>query len=1228
MTVTMSFESAVPPLPHRETKRQSQKRKKDERKRMLELLRQFRREDTFQLFDDPIDTSIVTDYAETVKHPMDFGIVEQKIDAESYPSLTEFQMDLELICQNCMAYNDEGSECYEEASRLLKIIKRRMHIAIYNVDPEPPTKRRRTKQTKRRKGPKLDKNVSDFLRASNKEVITQAKVEKTKTVPSETAESPQFPYEQIDGYLPVEGADRESVLGKLRTEKRGKCDGNHCSKLENLGPFENELMTFKSECVDRKMLAECSDACGCSSDSCKNRSITLGQGMKLGKDVKKVMTFGIDPYTRLNLIKILPRGLSPDTINSFIDGCFLPAVNEFIPFYKEIEWNPKTVESEMKQKFGSGTTTPPEPDVENSIPMVIQEGEAAVSSHNDAILPVDSKKTEVQKASDLAERPDTVEPKVPPTVTMLEHMHFDAAVHPVNMVTDMHLADLDTVSDSVGPVNMVTNADGHMVTDSNSHMVVDSELLVTKQMDTTANVPSTGEPSMPSQSQSIPTQSSSINNIIMSNSSSSNGVLPTSSNNLTQTSELIPTGVQSNTQKTHFPSSQISVTDDNIKATDSVPSKDNPVSVEIPPTSSPASFGTKEVLLMILQQGSERHDESTLSLAHHMYFKLRRFGPQSLSAEYPVHPKGLGVICCADGGIAANSFIIEYFGEVYPPWRWFEKQDATKVTERRLGIKDKVPDFFNIMLERHKDDSRGFDVVFVDPIRKGNFGSRLSHSCSPNCTSVVMAVDGRYVIAVYALRAIARGEELCFDYNSVTESEEEYRAAVCLCGQASCRGSFLYFAGSTTFQQVMRAHHNFLHRVAMVVRACSESVTDDDRKRVLAAGIKSSVLEGLPSWCVKWVALAIEFIELEKSMLPEALVSQKDDDEVYTPESAALEAHGVAEVRLQNVAITIDRVKHFLIRDSSKSGTSRNTLGNGKATSKNLSNGDSSTNTSANGTSRNTLGNGTVDSNAGTSQSGTPGVEQALAPLRKLSPAEVIERLWDGKNSLVSQLLNSASQHETDAKELEYVRKLSSEKIEATESGLEVLRQKLFQIRDHLRSLTPSSRAYHHAAADAVHLYASTRTFFTDNRFATFKGDPFQLRDLGFDMAGKSSPKEYASQYIWGSLVYWMRQTIEAPNASLSQSRRGSCSLPTVASCYASGSSSIRRPFGRRQREDMIQLIVERPQQYWPTSWHWSFRNGRIYGSPMLDNLLDPNPERYNKFLSGLKEWSPNYPAT
>ncbi len=47
---------------------------------------------------------------------------------------------------------------------------------------------------------------------------------------------------------------------------------------------------------------------------------------------------------------------------------------------------------------------------------------------------------------------------------------------------------------------------------------------------------------------------------------------------------------------------------------------------------------------------------------------------------------------------------------------------------------------------------------------------------------------------------VRAGEELSFDYNSVTESLEEYEAAVCLCGAPDCRGSFLCYANSTAFK--------------------------------------------------------------------------------------------------------------------------------------------------------------------------------------------------------------------------------------------------------------------------------------------------------------------------------------------------------------------------------------------------------------------------------------------
>jgi SET domain-containing protein len=75
-------------------------------------------------------------------------------------------------------------------------------------------------------------------------------------------------------------------------------------------------------------------------------------------------------------------------------------------------------------------------------------------------------------------------------------------------------------------------------------------------------------------------------------------------------------------------------------------------------------------------------------------------------------------------------------------------------------------------LERPTDDPAGYDVLFVDAAAKGAVASRMSHSCMPNCQAVVMSCNGRLTIAVYTLRHVHSGEELTFDYSSVTESEK------------------------------------------------------------------------------------------------------------------------------------------------------------------------------------------------------------------------------------------------------------------------------------------------------------------------------------------------------------------------------------------------------------------------------------------------------------------------
>jgi hypothetical protein len=42
--------------------------------------------------------------------------------------------------------------------------------------------------------------------------------------------------------------------------------------------------------------------------------------------------------------------------------------------------------------------------------------------------------------------------------------------------------------------------------------------------------------------------------------------------------------------------------------------------------------------------------------------------------HFRLHPKGQGVFCMRKGGLPARTLVAEYIGELYPPWRWFEKQ--------------------------------------------------------------------------------------------------------------------------------------------------------------------------------------------------------------------------------------------------------------------------------------------------------------------------------------------------------------------------------------------------------------------------------------------------------------------------------------------------------------------------------------------------------------------------
>lgn len=84
------------------------------------------------------------------------------------------------------------------------------------------------------------------------------------------------------------------------------------------------------------------------------------------------------------------------------------------------------------------------------------------------------------------------------------------------------------------------------------------------------------------------------------------------------------------------------------------------------------------------------------------------------------------------------------------------------------------------------------DTTIIDGACGGNDARYVNHSCAPNCEALCFD-DHMYF---YALRDIARGEELTFDYRLNASSKRRptkraREAHACRCGSTNCRGTML-----------------------------------------------------------------------------------------------------------------------------------------------------------------------------------------------------------------------------------------------------------------------------------------------------------------------------------------------------------------------------------------------------------------------------------------------------
>ena len=133
-----------------------------------------------------------------------------------------------------------------------------------------------------------------------------------------------------------------------------------------------------------------------------------------------------------------------------------------------------------------------------------------------------------------------------------------------------------------------------------------------------------------------------------------------------------------------------------------------------------------------------------------------------------VHGRGV----FAEVAIAQGEIILEYAGEVID---WDEA-----LRRHPRDASDPNHTFYF-----HLEDGR-----VIDGGVGGNSARWINHACEPNCESEEQA--GR--IFIRALRDIAAGEELSFDYRLVIDGRHTpklKKAYACRCGSPKCRGTML-----------------------------------------------------------------------------------------------------------------------------------------------------------------------------------------------------------------------------------------------------------------------------------------------------------------------------------------------------------------------------------------------------------------------------------------------------
>ncbi|XP_058813467.1 nuclear receptor binding SET domain protein [Topomyia yanbarensis] len=128
--------------------------------------------------------------------------------------------------------------------------------------------------------------------------------------------------------------------------------------------------------------------------------------------------------------------------------------------------------------------------------------------------------------------------------------------------------------------------------------------------------------------------------------------------------------------------------------------------------------------------------------------------------------KGWGLVAQED--IRVGQFVIEYVGEV------INNDELARRLQQKREQKDENWYFLTIDSE-----------LTIDAGPRGNLARFINHSCEPNCETLLWNVGGAQSVGLFAIKSIKAGDELTFNYNFESKSDEK---KICHCDAPKCSG--------------------------------------------------------------------------------------------------------------------------------------------------------------------------------------------------------------------------------------------------------------------------------------------------------------------------------------------------------------------------------------------------------------------------------------------------------